>query len=302
MKTNKKHTVSIGIPALNEEANIQRLLKSVLAQRLQHAIIKEIIVLDDGSTDDTAKEVLSLKSKKIALIRHRSRKGITATQNDIVKKATGDVLVMLDADVVPGDDMFLAAIIDPIRKGKADLVGGQPIPVRAEGFVERVLVFSHRFKQSIYESLKNGNNIYLCHGRARAFTKRFYKNFRWTPFLPEDAYSYMYAVSKGHRFSYQKEAIVFFRCPVSIADHTKQSLRFMDSKNVLEKFFQRSTIDYEYAISFPVALKYFAIYFAKNPFLMTAFLIINFYTRLRNRDSIDHSIHAVAQSSKQFAV
>ena len=51
---NKKLTVSVGIPAYDEEANIKSLLEAILQQRQENFILKSIIVVSDGSTDRTA--------------------------------------------------------------------------------------------------------------------------------------------------------------------------------------------------------------------------------------------------------
>ena len=84
-----KKSVSIGIPAYNEEENIKILLSSVLAQKQDNFIIKEIVVVSDGSTDETGNRVLEIRNKIIKLFKNNQRIGQVLTQNIIVKKLTG---------------------------------------------------------------------------------------------------------------------------------------------------------------------------------------------------------------------
>ena len=63
MKTKfKKPTLSIGIPAFNEEANIYFLLKDLLSQKMDQFNLERIIVNSDGSTDDTIEQVKRIKN------------------------------------------------------------------------------------------------------------------------------------------------------------------------------------------------------------------------------------------------
>ena len=71
----KKPTVTIGIPAYNEEANIKNLLDSILSQIQNNFIIDEIIVVSDGSSDKTADIVRSLNNSLINLIEDKERLG-----------------------------------------------------------------------------------------------------------------------------------------------------------------------------------------------------------------------------------
>src|SRR5689334_12889392 len=64
--------VSVVIPVLNRPVAVRRAIESVLAQTFQNF---EIIVVDDGSTDDTAESVSSFHDPRIRLIRHDRKRG-----------------------------------------------------------------------------------------------------------------------------------------------------------------------------------------------------------------------------------
>lgn len=104
-------TVTIGIPAYNEEANIQKLLKALLQQKTTNYRLEKIIVVSDGSTDRTEELVKSIKRKQILLLINKRRLGLNATQNKILRKSKSDILVLFDADVLPKDKNCVASLI-----------------------------------------------------------------------------------------------------------------------------------------------------------------------------------------------
>ena len=95
----KKYTkVSIVVPAYNEEKTIKKTLDSLLALDWPKDMI-QIIVVDDGSTDNTSEMVRGYKKKGILLIRQKN-KGKGSAMNKGLKKAEGDFFVCLDADSI----------------------------------------------------------------------------------------------------------------------------------------------------------------------------------------------------------
>lgn len=110
--------VSIIIPTYNEEKVIGKCLTSLSKQNYK---ITEIIVVDDGSKDDTrlkvqkVKEKLDLKNLKLISQKH---KGAGSARNLGVKNSRGEVLVFLDADMTFNNN-FIKKLIDPILKGEA---------------------------------------------------------------------------------------------------------------------------------------------------------------------------------------
>ncbi|MHA1413184.1 MAG: glycosyltransferase family 2 protein, partial [Promethearchaeota archaeon] len=76
--------ISIIIPVYNEEKNIKAVLK-----RIPNHQKYEIIVVDDGSTDNTIKEIQSIKDDRIKLLKHDKNKGYGAAILSGIKKAKG---------------------------------------------------------------------------------------------------------------------------------------------------------------------------------------------------------------------
>lgn len=279
-ESNKKPTVTIGIPAYNEEANIKHLLISVLKQDQSDYKLLEIIVISDGSTDKTVEIANSLNNPLLDVTDMKENMGIAKTQNMLCEKANGDILVMLDADVLPDGYNFINEIIKPVVDNKADLVGADTISMLGRNFFEKIIANSHEFKQYIYRQINNSNSVYLCHGRARAFSKKLYKTIKWpVPQHGEDAYSYFFAISKGFGFIYQPSARVFFRSPATPRNHAIQSQRFMNGQKVLEKDFSVDFVRKNYVIPKKIIIKATALFLIKKPVDTFLFIILHLFIR-----------------------
>ena len=100
-------TITIGIPAYNEEQNIYELLSALLQQNLATVNLEKVIVVADGSTDGTVGQIQRITDKRVALMHWTRRRGLAAGQNYIVENTRSDVLVLLDADILPQDNNFI---------------------------------------------------------------------------------------------------------------------------------------------------------------------------------------------------
>lgn len=87
--------LTVFIPAYNAGLWIEETIKSVLSQTYRDF---ELLIIDDGSTDDTVARVLALKDARIRLERNDGNKGIAATRNRALDLASGKWLACLDAD------------------------------------------------------------------------------------------------------------------------------------------------------------------------------------------------------------
>lgn len=114
----KKPLVSIIIPTYNREKYIKRAINSVLSQSFQDF---EIIIIDDGSTDNT-KKILEpyLKDKRIKYIFQKNQK-VSRARNNGIKNSTGKYVALLDSDDYWIDNNKLKKQIDFLEK-KQDYV------------------------------------------------------------------------------------------------------------------------------------------------------------------------------------
>ncbi|MCC6470754.1 MAG: glycosyltransferase family 2 protein [Alphaproteobacteria bacterium] len=129
--------VSIVIPCYNERATIRALIDRVLAVKLAS---REVIVVDDGSTDGT-REILERDIKPLIdkLVLHDRNRGKGAALRTGFAAATGDILVIQDADL-EYDPAEYPILLDPLFRHGADVVYGSRF---ISGRSHRVLYFWH---------------------------------------------------------------------------------------------------------------------------------------------------------------
>ena len=108
-------TISCVIAAYNEEKGIG----TVLQAAVKHPLLKEVIVVDDGSRDRTSEIVAQFPEVK--LIRHPVNKGKSASVADGIAAAKGDYICALDADLIGITADSITRLIAPIKEGKADI-------------------------------------------------------------------------------------------------------------------------------------------------------------------------------------
>ena len=109
--------ISVIIPIYNEAATCIELINRVQAVSLE----KEIIIVDDGSSDGTAELLSNIEG--ITLLKHKINQGKGAAVQTAVDYITGDLVILQDGDLEYNPDDYLD-LIKPIAEGKADVVFG----------------------------------------------------------------------------------------------------------------------------------------------------------------------------------
>lgn len=274
-------TVTVGIPAYNEAANIKYLLEDILLQHESGFFLEKIIVNSDGSDDDTVSLARSIGDRRIHVIDDRKRKGQAARQNEIIREAGTDILVLLNADIILDGRDFLKEIIKPLLDGRAAFTSSNMLAVTPRTFVEKMLSMSLEFKNRIFEHWKNGENLYTCHGAARAFSRAYYEHFHFEESVGEDAYSYFFGIEHGHRYAYVPGAVARIKLPETLSDHFKQSGRFFNSQTRFIKEFGLARIEKEYGLPKMLLLKSSVVSFLSHPILFLAYVMVTVVSQWR---------------------
>jgi glycosyltransferase involved in cell wall biosynthesis len=162
------HVLSVLIPAFNEERTIIPVLRKVLALG---SLLKEIIVVDDGSRDRTPELVQDFAARYplIRFCRLLNNSGKTAAIQHALDMATGEIIIVQDADL-ECDPAEIPAVVAPILAGQADVVYGSRFLVRQAG---RVLYFSHYVANTALTFFSN-----LLTNRNMTDIETCYKAFR----------------------------------------------------------------------------------------------------------------------------
>lgn len=297
-----KFSVTIVIPAYNEEANVADLLKNLCRQQESEGSIDRIIVVSDGSSDRTAECARSVNDQRIVVVEKLDREGKNVALQHIATVAHGDVLLLLDADTIPQHQDLIDRVVRRFRENPAlDLVGLHTESLPGRSFVERVVARSHGMKNDLYARINHGNTVYLFHGRACALSRRLYKSLVWPVNCPEDAYTYLSCIHRGWRFQYAPEAVILFRSPSTFGDYATQSQRFRNGQTALEHVFNQRFLKKEYAI--PAALKIQALvsWFIHEPVYTLFYGLMNMVSQVQCASHVEHHpLWEIATTSKHL--
>ena len=148
----QQYMLSIVMPVYNEKATIRASVQRVLEVDLP----KEILIVDDGSTDGTSQELDQLAQEFGVRVFHMPKnQGKGAAVREGYKHAAGDIVVVQDADL-EYDPQELRELIEPIKRGFADVVYGSRLN---GGKAQRVYLYSHfvanKFLSFFLDSLFN---------------------------------------------------------------------------------------------------------------------------------------------------
>jgi glycosyltransferase involved in cell wall biosynthesis len=149
-----KDCLSVLIPCFNEETTIAQVLDKVLLQDC----VREIIVIDDGSTDGSRKIVEEFSNPKITLLCNPSNLGKGSSVQHGIKEASSQFLVIQDADLEYSPEEY-SRLLKPLIDGRADAVFGSRF-LSSES--RRALYFWHSMGNKFLTFLSNMfSNLYL---------------------------------------------------------------------------------------------------------------------------------------------
>jgi glycosyltransferase involved in cell wall biosynthesis len=147
--------LSIVIPAYNEGRTIHLILDKIKAVKLVHDIEKEIIIINDCSTDNTEQAIKAYMAANPAMdiqyLQHEVNQGKGAALHTGISHATGEYLVIQDADLEYDPDEY-NYLLKPILKGFADVVFGSRF---MGGSPHRVLFYWHTIGNKFLTNLSN---------------------------------------------------------------------------------------------------------------------------------------------------
>ncbi len=166
-------TLSVLVPAYNEAGSIYKILTRIQEVKLLHDMQREIVVVDDHSTDDTAAQVQLFREDhpgiNLTYIRHPYNQGKGAALRTGIRAATGDFIVIQDADLEYDPEEF-NLLLEPALKGQADVVYGS----RFRGHQpHRILFFWHTIGNRFLTFISN-----MCTNLNLTDMETCYKLFR----------------------------------------------------------------------------------------------------------------------------
>ena len=138
--------LSVIIPVFNEEKNIAQVIKAVDNVKIP----KEIIVINDFSSDSSSEELKKFKLKNLKVINHPKNMGKGAAIRTGIKQATGDIILIQDADMEYNPQDYYE-LVKPIENGQAKVVYGSRFKGTIKGMAfanlvaNKILTFTANF-------------------------------------------------------------------------------------------------------------------------------------------------------------
>jgi glycosyltransferase involved in cell wall biosynthesis len=124
--------VSVVIPAYNEESTIEDIILKVREASLPEGLSREIVIVNDGSKDKTGEILKRYSTQSETIVVHQSNQGKTAALLTGFKNATGDIILIQDADLEYDPNQYVK-LLQPILEGQTDVVYGSRFLGRIEG-------------------------------------------------------------------------------------------------------------------------------------------------------------------------
>lgn len=297
----RKFIVDIGIPAFNEGRNLGDLINSLLTQTETFFCTGSVIVLSDGSSDNTIEVVQQIKDKRLRLVLNKRRMGLAYSQNRLFSLATGNAIVLLQGDIRVSDPFFISKLSRPIMNG-ADLVSGEIEELAPKSFTSRVVQAGMEYKRKVFNRYKDGNNFFTCHGPVRGFSRSLYKKIRFNQDQGEDLYSYLFCRSQGFKYHFVPRAKVAYRLPEKLGEHAEQSNRFFSALRKMENEFGTSLTEKELSLPLGLLAQEGLKFLMRSPFMAISYgfvtMIALFYSKSGKKHNNADDKWVIATSSK----
>ena len=170
MNNKAKKTISVILPAYNAEKYIEESIESILKQTFNDF---ELIVINDGSTDQTKEKILSFTDKRIRYIENKKNLGLIDTLNKGLFFSNGVYIARMDADDLCKENRFEKQIDFFLKDRDVDILGTNIHLLNSESYIKYKLTNEeNRFEKQIDFFLKDrdvdilGTNIHLLNSES----------------------------------------------------------------------------------------------------------------------------------------
>lgn len=227
-KRNMKPTITVGIPAHNEKANIAYVLDSIVRQCQDSYTLERIVVACDGCTDDTAEEayIVAALYPVIEVINDGKRYGKSQRLNQFFEMNESDILVVFDADVVLADNRVIERLVSHFNDPTIGTVAGNAQPLPGRTLTERIIRTGELLWYEVRKTLHGGNTIYNCGGAVFAIRRQLTQICRYPAgTIADQHFTYFFPQQNGLRFIFDPAAIVWYRVTATLSDFLRQASR-----------------------------------------------------------------------------
>ncbi|MEW6295030.1 MAG: glycosyltransferase [Candidatus Diapherotrites archaeon] len=261
--------VSIIVPVLNEEKTLEKCLKSVKGNSYKD---KELVVIDNGSTDGSQKIAMKYADKFFI----EKRKGIVFAKNLGIKKASGDFIAFTDADCVASKD-WLKELISCFKDNSIASVGGPNLTPKDDSKFSQHIGKTIELLSSLgaeygsrEKKIKEVEHNPGCNVIYRKEILKELKGFNEKMISNEDPELDFRIREKGFKLIFNPEAIVWHYRKGSYKRFFRQAFSFSLGKTQLIKLHPKSARYYHFLPSLNLILLFLLLLFSINLFFYAA--------------------------------
>lgn len=281
MKNNKKLAVTIGIPAYNEERNIESLINSVLIQKGRSFKLKKIIILSDGSTDNTKRIMQDFrkKYKMIKVIIGRKRRGKMYRLNQLYRMFDADILLSLDADIILGSSNEVERLINVFIKDKnALVVVSRQTGIFPNTFMGKILQTQQDIWDKTRESIPGFRSPHNLMGSASAIRGDFAKTVHYPTVISCDQHYLYLKAEEINGFRYVKKSVVYYLGFANFSDYKLQGIRAYNDKFSLANYLGKEVLSV-YQVSRILKIRAIISTFIYKPMYTMLAIMLGIYLR-----------------------
>ena len=221
--------LTIIIPCYNEEKTIKKIIQKVLKQEY---IKKQIIVVDDKSSDDSIKKILLFKNKINKIIFHNKNKGKGACIRSAQMYVKGDIVIIQDADL-EYDPQDYKKLIEPIIKGKNKVVYGSRVlgkskkQLRKNFYKPNLRVFGNFILTKVSNFLNN-QKLTDAHTCYKVFESKLFKSIK----LQENDFAFCPEITS----IISKKKVQILELPIKYKGRSAEEGKKINLKDALRAF------------------------------------------------------------------
>lgn len=259
------------VPCFNEDRNPVNLARVLLSVPELH-----VLFIDDASDAASGAVLRDLErsDERVTVERNSSRQGKAASLVAAMRRLGSQVerVLLVDCDVQPSA-AAVAAVLDELQR--SDLVLANPKALdRSQTFWERGAVFSANRHDRLRDALVDRYPARCANGRLFGMSRRLTDAIAESdvPRHTEDAHFMLLCLSRGFRYAYRQDALLYYRAPQTLDDYLRQSNRFSEGRTLLRERWPEEMLERYYDLGARDVARTFAAEALADPLGAVAFL------------------------------
>ncbi|MDD4893925.1 MAG: glycosyltransferase family 2 protein [Candidatus Omnitrophica bacterium] len=217
--------LSVIIPVYNEERTIEQVLQKVIDAPLPQGVLLEVIIVDDGSKDDTAGHLHAFHSDPKVRIFHQVNQGKTAALLKGIKEARGDIFLIQDSDLEYDPEQY-PQLLNPILNNSASVVYGS----RFLGHIDGMKIVNR------LANLISNWTLSLLYGACITDVNTCYKVFRREAFAGVEITSRNFAFETEITVKFLKKKLQIIEVPIRYSARTRGQGKKINWLTALEMY------------------------------------------------------------------